>query len=174
MLPSAWINRLCHWWPIAPWLGCSTLHWRHNERDGISNRQPHDCLLNCLFRRWSNKTSKLHVTDLCVGNSPVTGEFPTQKASNAENVSIWWRHYIQGTVCIQGAFLGGIAGVCITVWVNIGSVLTGANRSPPRPLSVAGCSADNVTITSTMWTSTMTSTSHVMTTTAPTPAQDNG
>ena len=37
------------------------------------------------------KTSKLRVTGLCVGNSPVTGEFPTQKASNAEHISIWWR-----------------------------------------------------------------------------------
>ena len=26
-------------------------------------------------------------------NSPVTGEFPVQRASNAENVSIWWRHH---------------------------------------------------------------------------------
>ena len=26
------------------------------------------------------------------GNSPVTGEFPAQRASNAENVSIWRRH----------------------------------------------------------------------------------
>ena len=26
-------------------------------------------------------------------NSPVTGEFPTQMACNAENVSIWWRHH---------------------------------------------------------------------------------
>ena len=25
--------------------------------------------------------------------SPVTGEFPAQKASNAETVSIWWRHH---------------------------------------------------------------------------------
>ena len=29
---------------------------------------------------------------LC-GNSPVTGEFPAQRTSNAENVSIWWRHH---------------------------------------------------------------------------------
>ena len=29
------------------------------------------------------------VTDLCEGNSPVTGEFPSQEASNTENVSIW-------------------------------------------------------------------------------------
>ena len=39
------------------------------------------------------KTSKLRVTGLCVGNSPVTEEFPAQMASNAENVSIWWRHH---------------------------------------------------------------------------------
>ena len=37
--------------------------------------------------------SKLRVTGLCVGNSPVTGEFPALRASNAENVSIWWRHH---------------------------------------------------------------------------------
>ena len=45
-------------------------------------------------RHRSKKTSKLCVTGLCEGNSPVTGEFPTQRASNAENVSIWWRHHV--------------------------------------------------------------------------------
>ena len=30
---------------------------------------------------------------ICARNSPVTGEFPAQMASNAENVSIWWRHH---------------------------------------------------------------------------------
>ena len=39
------------------------------------------------------KTSKLRVNGICEGNSPATGEFPAQKASNAENVSIWWRHH---------------------------------------------------------------------------------
>ena len=28
------------------------------------------------------------------GNSPRTGEFPEQMVSNAENVSIWWRHHV--------------------------------------------------------------------------------
>ena len=69
----------------------TSLQWRHNEHDGVPNHQPHDCLLNCLFRHRSKKTLKLRVTGLCVGNSPVTGEFPAQMASNAENVSIWWR-----------------------------------------------------------------------------------
>ena len=71
-----------------------TLRWRHNGRYSVSNHQPHDCLLNGLFRRRSKKTSKLRVTGLCAGNSPGTGEFPAQMASNAENVSIWWRHHV--------------------------------------------------------------------------------
>ena len=51
-----------------------------------------DCLFNRLFRCRSSKISKLRVTGLCAGNSPVTSEFPTQMASNTEYVSIWWRH----------------------------------------------------------------------------------
>ena len=69
------------------------LQWRHNRRDSVSNHQPHDCLLNRLFRRRSKKTSKPRVTGLCLGNSPGTGEFAAQMASYAENISIWWRHH---------------------------------------------------------------------------------
>ena len=71
------------------------LQYCHNELDVISNDQPHDCLPNCLFRRRSKKTSKLRVTGLCEGNSPVSGEFPAQRASNVENVSIWWCHHME-------------------------------------------------------------------------------
>ena len=76
-------------------LNMNALQCHHNEYDGISNHWRIDCLLNCLFRHRSNKTSKLRVTDLCEGNSPLTCEFPAQKASNGENVSIWWRHHGQ-------------------------------------------------------------------------------
>ena len=41
------------------------LRWRHNGRDGVSNHQPHHCLLNRLFRRKSKKTPKLRVIGLC-------------------------------------------------------------------------------------------------------------
>ena len=34
---------------------------------------------------------------ICVGNSPVTGEFPAQMASKAENVFNWWRHHDDAT-----------------------------------------------------------------------------
>ena len=71
-----------------------SLRWRHNKPDSVSNHQPLHCLLNRLFRCRSKKTSKPRVTGLCVGNSPGTGEFPAQMVSNAENVSIWWRHHV--------------------------------------------------------------------------------
>ena len=64
----------------------TSLHWRHNGLDSVSNHQPHDCLLNRLFGRRSKKTSKLRVTGLCAGTSPGTGEFPAQMTSYAENV----------------------------------------------------------------------------------------
>ena len=70
-----------------------TVQWRHNECDGASKHARLDCLLNCWFRHRSKKTSKLRVTGLCEGNPSVTGESPSQRASNAENVSIWWRHH---------------------------------------------------------------------------------
>ena len=40
------------------------------------------------------KPAKLRVAGLCAGNSSAAGEFPAQRASNAENVSIWWRHHV--------------------------------------------------------------------------------
>ena len=88
-----------HRWPIGIPLTLDqkrgkSLRWGHNDHDGVSNHQPNGCLLNRLFRRRSKKTSKLRVTGFCVGNSPGTGEFPAQRASYAENVSIWWRHHV--------------------------------------------------------------------------------
>ena len=76
-----------------------SLQLRHNEQDGISNHQPHDCLLNRLLRRRSTKMWRLHVTGLCEGNSPETSELPAQRASNVENVSIWWSHVYN---CFEG------------------------------------------------------------------------
>ena len=82
--------------PIYLFTRMLSLQWRHDEHGGVSNKQSHDCSLGRLFRRRSKKTSKLRVTGLCDGKSPVDGEFPAQRASNGENVSIWWRHHVLG------------------------------------------------------------------------------
>ena len=100
------------------------LQWRNNARDGVSNHQPHDCLLDRLFRGRSKKTSKLRVTGLCEGNSPVTGEFPTQIASSAENVSIWWRHHGAHKPSVKWVPVGpGVLRWCSVVdgWLRVNS-----------------------------------------------------
>ena len=45
----------------------------------MSNHQRLHCLLNCWFRRRSEKTSKPRDTGLYVGTSPVTSEFLAHK-----------------------------------------------------------------------------------------------
>ena len=97
-------NKLGLLWVIIAWDNVSTFihlpgifqftdilfHYSDVTMGAIAS---HDCLHNRLFRRRSKKASKLRVTGLCTGNSPVTGEFLAQMASNAENVFIWWRHH---------------------------------------------------------------------------------
>ena len=81
------VTRLVKTWELRirhAFIHIKALQWRHNEHNDVPNHRRLDCLLNHLFRRGSKKTPKLRVIDLCKGNSPVTGEFPAQRASNAE------------------------------------------------------------------------------------------
>ena len=55
-----------------------------------ADERKHQSAAWLAFGRGIHKRS---VTGLYEGNSPVTSEFPAQRASNAENVSIWWRHH---------------------------------------------------------------------------------
>ena len=103
------VCHLCHLW--SPY----TLQWRHNGCDGVSNHQSHKCLLDRLFKLQIKENIKASRHWLCEGNSPVTGEFLAQRASNAENVSIWWRHHDQRPTH-HGKWL--ISGWCIT-WCYI-------------------------------------------------------
>ena len=83
------------------------LQWRHNERDRVSDHQPHDCLLNRLFRRRSTKTSKLRVTGLCAGN-PVNSphKWPvTRKMFPFDDVIMPW-------LCL-GNYLNNLSAVFI-------------------------------------------------------------
>ena len=96
-----------------------SLQWRHNERGGVSNHQLH-WSLNRLFRRRSKKTSKLSVTGFCEGNALMTGEFPAQRASNTENVSIWWRHHaIASFPTGQDRPVRSVVGVTKVPFVNL-------------------------------------------------------
>ena len=138
LLLLLWLNGVpltnCHLYPYLfvgwstrrklqyEWNGfTSPLLWCHNGPDGVSNHQPHDCLLNRLSRHRWKKTSKLRVTGFCVGNLPVTGEFPTQMASSAENVFIWWRHHDSciWDVCSQSILIWCIAVVPLVYLIEL-------------------------------------------------------
>ena len=79
-------------WVFGSFSETTTLQWRHNDHNGVLYHQPHNCLLSRLFRHRSKKTSKLHVTGVCERNSPVMGEFLSQRASNTKNISICLLH----------------------------------------------------------------------------------
>ena len=109
-----------YWTP--QWNIIISLQWRHSDRDGVPNHEPHDCLLHRLFRHKLKKTSKLHVTGFCAWNSPVTGEFPTQRASNAENVSIWWRHHANRDCffsSVLNATTEALHRICLCGWYDM-------------------------------------------------------
>ena len=100
-----------------------SLQWGHNGQNGISNHQPHDCLLNHLFKHRSQKTSKFCTTGLCAGNSPGTGEFPAQRASSKENVSIWWRHHVKNNRAPLLCYFKLCASFCNCLWICTGATV---------------------------------------------------
>ena len=67
--------------------------WRHNGHGVVWNHQPYDCLLNRLIRAQIKENIK------APRHWPLCGEFtrnrwiPAQMASDADNVSFWWRHH---------------------------------------------------------------------------------
>ena len=84
----------------------STLQWHHNEPSGISNYQPHNCLLNRLFRGRSKKHQSSASLAFVWGihrwsvNSLHKGPvmlkmFPFDDViMNAANIFIWWCHHV--------------------------------------------------------------------------------
>ena len=74
---------------------CSTLQWRNTERDDVSNHQLHDCLPNRLFKAQIKENTN------APRHWPLWGEFTAQRASNAENASIWWRHHDKLWYCLR-------------------------------------------------------------------------
>ena len=69
----------------SDWPSPFTLQLRHNGRDGVSLASP-------LFTQPFIHT-QINENIKAPRHWPLWGEFPAQMASNAENVSIWWRHH---------------------------------------------------------------------------------
>ena len=84
---------------IKPYARQNTKRWRHIGCDSVSNHQPHDCLLNSLFRHRSKKTWKLASLVFVLGilwpvNSPYKGPV-TRKMFPFDDVimkNVWHDH----------------------------------------------------------------------------------
>ena len=62
-----------------PDCACKNIVWHYSDVIMSAMASQIISLTNFYSMRRSKKTSKLRVTGLCDGNSPVTGEFPAQK-----------------------------------------------------------------------------------------------
>ena len=83
----------------------ASIPWRHNWVRWRLKSPASRLFAQLFIQARIKKTSKLHVTGIGAGNSPVTGEFPAQMASNAVNVSIWWRHHAIASINYFAKFL---------------------------------------------------------------------
>ena len=97
-----------------------TFRWHHNGHDGVSNHQPHHCLLNRLFWCRSKKTSKLRLTGLCAGpvNSP--HKWPvTRKMFPFDDVIMstrWVKHFINRCLFFSYELLKNMI---VGMWIHI-------------------------------------------------------
>ena len=65
----------------SPVISILPLQWRHNEHDGVSTHQPHDCLLNHLFKGFK-KDSKTFIWQrkyMLLDNNPSIFHFMRSK-----------------------------------------------------------------------------------------------
>ena len=120
-----------HWGKLPSFIHIilNPLQWRHIKRNGVSNQRRLDYLFNRLFRHRAKKPLKPRVTGICAGNSPVTGEFPALKVSNAENVSIWWRHHAINALALWWTYYPFyfffLFDICGTYCISVPFVSTG-------------------------------------------------
>ena len=98
----------------------SPLPWRHNDHDGVSNHQPHGCLLNRLFRRRSKKTSKLCITGLC---GPVNSAHkgPVTRKIKRDKYRWFWAELNISGLSLQFEFTNGFE-MIYKAWSSIEEV----------------------------------------------------
>ena len=81
-------------------------------------------LFNRLFRRRSKKTSKLRVTGLCAGNSPVTAQGPvTRKVFPFDDVIMWW-HWRKPLANFPVSSLVRVMGLALNTWQCISYLIS--------------------------------------------------
>ena len=102
------VTRKCFHLMTVSWSSVNLLRWRDNGRDGVSNHQPHNCLLNRLFRRRSKETSKLRLAN--------------------GNVSIWWRYHGVLSIYYGDVIMGAMASQITSLTIVCSTVYSDADQ----------------------------------------------
>ena len=77
---------------------------------------------------------------LC-GEFTGTGEFPAQRVSNAENVSIWWRHHVMQHSHIKNKQINDITrNWCYVIWFSPEMVILAMVAFPLQVIITITCS----------------------------------
>ena len=89
----------------ASYINCAVYHIEYDYSDVIMSSMASQIISLTIVCTtvYSDADQRKHQssTSLAFGrNSPVTGEFPAQRTSNAENVSIRWRHRVEFYIVI--------------------------------------------------------------------------
>ena len=95
-----------------------SLLWRHNGRDNVSNHQPHDCLLNRVFRCRSDQRKHRSSASLAfvrgIHRGPVNSPHElsvTRKMFPFDDVIILWIRSFQNDHIVQRCRLESIIGI---------------------------------------------------------------
>ena len=110
-------HKSCYYW-LCKWIKCQILSHYHSIMSHSHDNDMFyysDIIMSMMVSQITGvsivcstvcpkKTSKLCVTGLYEGNPPVTGGFPSQRASNMKNVSIWRHHHIMPNDSVRIGF----------------------------------------------------------------------
>ena len=119
------INPVCWSIPSGLFMNMPSDQWRW----GLTDNHYNDVIMSAMASQITSvsivyltvssgadlRKHQFRVTGLCLGNSPVTGKFPAQRASNAENVSIWPCHHEVDFGSVNGLMPSGSQSI---TWTN--------------------------------------------------------
>ena len=93
--PAMWNTPPCPYIIMGIWLNKTSLHYSDVIMSAMASQITGVSIVYSTV--FSGTDQRKHQSSallaLCAGNTPVTGEFSAQRASNAEDVSILWRHH---------------------------------------------------------------------------------
>ena len=109
---SQWSSHQRQWdlfleiWVTCMYIFHSSLQWRHNEHDVVSNHQPHDCVYSSVYSGADQSKYKISASLAFVKGihrRPVNS--PHKGPVTRKMFPFWWRHHVISSPCGGGVKL---------------------------------------------------------------------